>query len=453
MMRVPILPVRAKKVNRLILKNVIIPRLQVSSRKRRGNVVNFDVKREIGILATVLAVSLLVRLLLFPLQGYPVDINDFLSWFNTAATHGIRPFYSDTGWTDYPPFNVYIFWFFGSIANAASKAGISAVNIVKLAPNLFDLGTAVLIYVFVRKQASFKLAIAATALYTFNPAVIYDAAVWGQYDAIYTFFLVLSLMLALRKKPMFSAAAFALGILTKPQGIALAPLVAFLIYKKNGLREMLASVLAFAATVFVVILPFNWGGSPISFLTNIYFVAYKGYAYTSINAFNLWGLISGMWVPDGNLLIVGWALFGAFTAFTLYFLNKRFKTSSEFLAVYAAFMLLFAFFMLPTRIHERYLFPAISVLALMYPFVAKARPFYAVLTATLFINEAYVLYWLNAYYPKAGPNLTGDPVVLTVSAINLLMLFYASIVMWDKRTWLKSEPPPPSQAIERGEPA
>ena len=101
--------------------------------------------------------------------------------------------------------------FSASIANAASRIGISAVNIVKLAPNIFDIGTAVLIFVFVRKQASFKLAIAATALYTFNPAVIYDAAVWGQYDAIYTFFLVLSLMLALRSRPKLSAAAFALG--------------------------------------------------------------------------------------------------------------------------------------------------------------------------------------------------------------------------------------------------
>jgi Gpi18-like mannosyltransferase len=342
---------------------------------------------------------------------------------------------------------VYIFWFFGSIANAVSKVGISASNIVKLAPNLFDMGTAVLIYVFVRKQASFKVAIAATALYTFNPAVIYNAAVWGQYDAIYTFFLVLSLMLALRSKPQFSAAAYALGILTKPQGIALAPLVAFLIYKKNGLRQMLFSVLIFALTVFIVILPFNWGGSPISFLTNIYFGAYKEYAYTSINAFNLWGLLVGMWVPDGSLNLVGWALFGAFTVFTLYFLNKRFKSSSEFMAVFAAFMLIFAFFMLPTRIHERYLFPAISFLALMFPFVKKARLFYAVLTATLFINEAYVLYMLNAYYPSA-PNLTGNPVVLVVSAINLLMLAYASIVIWDKRTWLKTAPPQSIQAVE-----
>ena len=403
-------------------------------------------------MVVVLAVSFLIRLALFPLKGYTIDTDDFLSWFSTAATHGIRPFYSDTGWTDYPPFNVYIFWFFGSIENAASKIGINPVNIVKLAPNIFDLGTAVLIFVFVRKQATFKLAIAATALYTFNPAVIYDAAVWGQYDAIYTFFLVLSLMLALRSKPKFSAAAFALGILTKPQGIALAPLIAFLIYKKNGLKEMLLSLVAFAVTVFVVILPFNWGGSPISFLTNIYFVAYKGYAYTSINAFNLWGLITGMWVPDGSLNIVGWVLFGAFAFFTLYLLNKRFKTSGEFMAIYAAFMLLFAFFMLPTRIHERYLFPAVSMMALMVPFVKKARAIYAILTVTFLINEAYVLYWLNKAYPSS-PNLTGDPVVLAVSAINLLMLLYASVVMWDKSTWLKTEPAPPSQPSERDVPA
>lgn len=410
-------------------------------------------KRETIILAVLLLVSFLVRVLLFPLQGYPIDTGDFISWFGTAAAHGIRPFYIVT-WSDYPPFNVYIFWFFGSLANAVSTYGINADNIVKLAPNLFDLGTALLIYIFVRKQSTFKLALAATALYTFNPAVIYNAAVWGQFDAIYTFFLILSLMLALKSKPKLSAAALAIGLLTKPQGIALAPLIAFLIYKKNGLKQMLVSVLVFAGTVFLVIAPFDWGGSPVTFLSNIYFGAYRGYAYTSINAFNLWGLY-GLWVPDGNLFIVGWALFGAFAAFTLYFLHKRFNASDEFLAIFAAFMLFFAFFMLPTRIHERYLFPAISVLALMFPFLKKARPLYAVLTATLLINQAYVLYWLNAYYPNAGPNLTGDPVVLAVSVINLLMFLYASILMWDElkgRGWLKTGPVKLSQTRERGEP-
>ena len=86
----------------------------------------------------------------------------------------------------------------------------------------------------------------------------------------------------------------------------------------------------------------------MTFLGDIYFGAYSGYEYTSINAFNLWGMF-GLWVPDGNLFIVGWALFGVFATFTLYVLHKRFHVSGEMLAVFAAFMLLFAFFMLPTE--------------------------------------------------------------------------------------------------------
>ena len=409
-----------------------------------GNGVNFSfAKREITILAIVLAVSFVVRALLFPLKGYPIDTGDFASWFNTATQNGIRSFYNLAGFADYPPFNVYIFWFFGSLAKAAS---INILTMIKLVPNLFDLATAALIYFFVRKQSTFKYALIATILYAFNPAVIFNVAVWGQYDAVYTFFLILSLILAIKSKPELSSLAFAIGILTKPQGIALLPLIVFLIYKKGGLKKLLTSVAVFAATLFLVILPFEWS-NPITFLTKIYFGAYAGYAYTSINAFNLWGLY-GLWVPDGGLNILGWTLFGAFAVFVLYFLNKRFKVSGDFLALFSAFMLFFAFFMFPTRIHERYLFPAISVLALMFPLIKRVRPLYVVLTGTLLINEAYVLYWLNKSYPNAAPNLTGDPIVLAVSAINLLMLIYASIIMWDKHTWLKSEPAAPSQTTE-----
>jgi Gpi18-like mannosyltransferase len=295
----------------------------------------------------------------------------------------------------------------------------------------------VVIYLFTRRQASFKVALLATGFYLFNPAVIFNAAVWGQYDAVYTLFLILSLVLALKRKPEMSAAAFALGILTKPQGIALLPLVAYMIWRKNGVKRLLTSVAAFATTVFVVILPFEWS-NPITFLSGIYFGAYGGYAFTSINAFNLWGLF-GLWVPDGGLFIVGWALFVAATLFTLFVLHKRYHVSGDYLAIFAAFMLLFSFFMLPTRIHERYMFPAMAMLALMVPILSKTRLLYGALTATLFVNEAYVMYALNAAYPNFA-DITRDPVVPVVSAINLLMLVYASILLWYElrgKTWLK----------------
>lgn len=407
--------------------------------------INFSFeKREVLALAALLFIAFMVRFAFFSNQGYAtVDTRDFMAWFQTAADYGPRTFYTRT-WCDYPPFNIYLFWVFGLLAKSLSLFGTSLFTyVMKLPPNLFDMATAFLIFTFVRKRLDFKMALLATALYAFNPAVIFNAAVWGQFDAIYTFFLVLSLMLALASKPELSAITFTLGILTKPQSIALLPLIAFLIFKK-GCRRLLTSLLAGAATIFVVILPFEWS-NPITFLSNIYFGAYGGYEVTSANAFNMWAL-GGLWVPDGYLFILGWILFGAFIAFILYVLNTRFDASGELLVLFSAFMSLFGFFMLPTRIHERYLFPAISMLASMFPFIKKTRILYVVLTATVFVNISYVLYWLNVYAAAGytySPNLTGDPVTITVSLINLVTFMYTLMLLWDElkgRSWFRISP-------------
>ncbi|MDI9577946.1 MAG: hypothetical protein QM398_07425, partial [Thermoproteota archaeon] len=79
-------------------------------------------------------------------------------------------------------------------------------------------------------------------------------------------------------------------------------------------------------------------------------------------------------------------------------------------------------------IHERYLFPAISMLALMFPFIKRTRLIFAGLTCTLLVNQAYVLAYLNSGTFIAQ----GDPVVLVVSAFNLIMFMYASLLMWSE---------------------
>jgi len=125
-------------------------------------------------------------------------------------------------------------------------------------------------------------------------------------------------------------------------------------------------------------------------------------------------------------------------ALTVYLVHKRYGVSSDLLVIFAAFVLFFSFFMLPTRIHERYLFPVISMLALMFPFINKTRPLYVVLTATCFVNQAYVLNALVNAYPY-GANLSGDPVVFIVSLINLVAFLYVLMLManglWGKK-WL-----------------
>jgi Gpi18-like mannosyltransferase len=387
-------------------------------------------KRELTLLITLLLIAFGVRFLFFPNLGYTNDTSTYESWFNTAAAYGPRVFYTAVGWCDYPPLNVYFFWVFGIIAKSLSLFGSNLfVYLMKFLPNLFDLATAFLIFTFVRKRLSFKIAILATTLYAFNPAVIFNAAIWGQFDAIYTFFLILSLTLIFSSKPKLATVAFIMGILTKPQSIAIAPLILFLIYRKYNWKGLLSSIFVGTATVFAVIIPFEWT-NPVNFLSTIYFGAYQGYRYTTINAFNFWGF-GGMWQSDTqtflflNFYTIGWVLFAALTTFTLYFVHKRFSANNEMLVLFAAFVLFFSFFMLPTRIHERYLFPALAVLVLMFPFLKKMRPLYVVLTVTCFINQAYVLSFLNAgTFIQAG-----DPVSLAVSLINSVMFLYVLMLM------------------------
>jgi Gpi18-like mannosyltransferase len=397
-------------------------------------------KRELGILVALLFLAFMARFAFFSNQGYQIDTTDFMLWFQHAADVGPRAFYSNNYWCDYPPFNVFFFWGFGLLAKSLAVFNTNMfVYVMKVLPNLFDMATGFVIFAFIRKRLSFKWALAGATLYAFNPAVIFNAAVWGQFDAIYTFFLVSSLFLVFESKTKLGIVAFMLGILTKPQSIAIAPLFIYLVLRKSDWKGFLTSLGVAAATFVGVILPFEWtNGNPVTWLSNIYFGAYSGYQYTTLNAFNLWGF-GGMWVPDtGGLNVIGWILFVAMAAFVVYFVHKRCGVSDEFLVIFAAFVLFFSFFMLPTRIHERYLFPAISMLALIFPFLKKTRLLYVALTITCFVNQAYVLNALVAAYPNAA-NLTGDPVSLIVSLINSIAFLYVLMLMMEAlwgRKWL-----------------
>jgi len=388
------------------------------------------IKNETKVVVLVLLCSLGIRILLFPVQGCLTDLSTFGAWFHAAAENSPHLFYEVVSWCDYPPFNVYIFWVFGSLAKWFSLFGTSSlVYAIKLPSNLFDLATAFLIFIFLRRTLNFNSSLLATSFYAFNPATIFNTSVWGQYDAIYTFFLILSLILILASKPKLSVIAFTVGVLAKPQSIALAPLIVFLIVRKHGWKGIVTSALVSAAVVLIVTVPLKLS-DPFGLLVNIYLKGYRGYPYTSLNAFNLWAF-NGFWKSDAQTFLfldffkIGWIMFGAVTAFSLYYLHKRFHYSKEVPVLFSAFVLLFAFFMLPTRIHERYLFPVFAVLALMLPFLKETRPIYGVLTFTYLANLAYVLPFLNS-----GRNIPdGDPFVWIIALINLVAFAYTLFLM------------------------
>lgn len=364
------------------------------------------------------------------------DLGTFAEWFNAAAVHGPFVFYKSV-YCDYPPFNVYIFWSFGSLSRLLSlQTSRALIYVLKLPSTIFDTATSGLIFLFLRKRISFDSSLLATSFYAFNPATIFNVSIWGQYDAIYTFFLVASIILIIEWKPILSVGAFTVAVLTKPQSIALAPLIVFLLVRKKNWKTVAISVATSAALVLVVSAPVSLNDLS-NFLVTIYLRGYTSYAYTSANAFNVWVLV-GLWKPDSQTVLsislfdIGWIMFGALTAVSLYYLYKvtRGKKPSErafeVAVLFTAFVLLFGFFMLPTRIHERYLFPVFSFLVMMLPFAKRVRPLYGMLTFTYLANLAYVL-------PVVNSNQTWitniSPFIYAITAVNLAAFIYTLALM------------------------
>jgi hypothetical protein len=81
---------------------------------------------------------------------------------------------------------------------------------------------------------------------------------------------------------------------------------------------------------------------------------------TTANAANIWALFGDYDQPDGSLVYVGAVLLLLGLVASLLPLRRRIDLPT-ILAV--GLFVAFAFYFLPTRVHERYLFPAMAVLA------------------------------------------------------------------------------------------
>ena len=413
-----------------------------------------DPRGQAFLVILTLAVSLLVRLLLFRYHGYFIDEGSFKAWYNTAAEKGLYGFYDST-WSDYPPFNIYIFWIFGKLSHAIGPGSLDFL--IKLPQNLFDLATAYLIFRFVRQRYSFLFALGAMAVYALNPAVIFDLAVWGQFDSIYTFFLVASLYSLLRSRYELSGGLFSIAILTKPQSVVLLPVLAYVMLRNGAWKRAISSGIVFFVVLFVLIIPFHWD-NPITFLVDRY-SGYSVYPFNSINAYNFWALL-GFWKPDTvphlGLSYQQWGIL-AFVLFAIFVMWQLHRRPGGRAPVFATFLLMFGFFMLMTRMHERYLFPVFALLAMS--FSPRIAPWlYAGLIGTFFANLAYVLSVLNAsqFIPDGHWSIY---VLVSINALLFAYAIWSYIKMQSQPEVEKAEevprkipPPPEKPEVKEGKP-
>lgn len=377
-------------------------------------------------IALALFVSLIIRLYLSGFEGHGFDIDTFKKWSNGVYFTGFSHFYSGVG-SDYPPLYIYILWAIGKINKLYISHSFESpffLIMLKIPAIIADIATAFLIFIIARKYVSFKVAYLAMVSYAFNPAIIYNSAIWGQVDSVYTLFFMIALMFFVSGRPVYSGMSLVLAILTKPQSLVLLPLFALAMIKKYP-PVTVAKVTASSCTAFVVLaLPF-FIDSSIFDLFKLYFSSYVQYPFNSLNAFNIWAF-TGLFEPDNTHFLVmtyrmwGYLMFGSIFIYIAYLTLKKQDDASIFLA---SAILFFAFFMFFTRIHERYFFPMFAPLAVAMIFDRRLYVVYGIATLTFLFNLHFVL-----EETKTGLDFPyRNEFILITSGINLLLIFYTII--------------------------
>jgi Gpi18-like mannosyltransferase len=332
-------------------------------------------------LAAILVLAVAARALALQVPGHWGDLEVMARWAENLAQFGPRAFYEHDN-AIYPSL-LPVLWPLGVLLDGEPlRAAIKGLSIP------FDLLIGILLYAVVARRTRVAMGLLAAAVYLFNPAVLVAGPMWGQVDAAGTLFFLGALVALAADRYVVAGALAVLAGLAKPQfGLVALPLAVVVVqqlWHGRTWRPMLAAALggglaALGVGLFLGLAPGTWVGLVVG--------ASQFQPLTSLSAFNVWALIVGFEIPDASYVGIGAVLLVAGLAAAQIPLRRGHDLATV-LAV--GLMVAFAFYFLPTRVHERYLFPA---LALAAPFAAVDR---AALAAYVSLSLGFALSLLRA---------------------------------------------------------
>ena len=385
-----------------------------------------------------LVAGFLIRVPFLGGPGLTGDLNDFTAWAGTIGRDGLGHAY-DLPLT-FPPVMPWLWAGLGTIvpgfANAAAEAGTADpfVNtVIKLPSVLADLGLAVAISWAVRSRGDGArwalLAGLATAL---QPAAVFISAVWGQFEALYVLPIVIAFLLAVHGRAGWAGVALAVALMTKPQALPVAiPFLAFAL-GRGGLRALIAPAVSIGVTVGLLWAPFVLAGGPSKYAESL--LAHADlFGVVSLHAWNPWWLFqmpfgtdqliadSNTVIPGVSFRLVGALIFGLLALAVGTWVARR--PTAEGLAWGLVAISLAAFCAL-TTMHERYLFPAVMVLPILWP-DRRAVILWAALSVVFFLNLVAA-----TLFPLTGPEaVIGGPASVVASVVVTVSLVAALVIL------------------------
>ncbi len=391
-----------------------------------------------------LTIMLGLRLLLAAsLEGYACDVQTFQAWAMRAADD-LCGFYSGGFFADYPPGYMYLLFLVGKLKEflLLPDRSTAFLALIKLPAILADLATVVLVYRLACRHNGKRAASALALMYGFNPAVILDSSVWGQVDAVFTFFIVLAVVRLSNGRLISSVSLFGVALLIKPQALIFTPLllvvaIGLLLQPQAKAWKSIGPPMAAGIMVFLVgIAPFAFREGPL-WIFKHYGATLTSYPYATVNAFNLFALSGANFrsetAPWLFLTFRNWGTFSIVIA-TLFSLVIYFYGPVQARLYLMGLFLIAAVFIFSARMHERYLFPVLifALLAALYTGSRQILFIFAGFTITQLLNVGHVLI---ASTNDVFHIPSFDPLLLVTSAANLVLfmvLVRAILGVWRK---------------------
>lgn len=386
-------------------------------------------------IACILIFGLILRLLAAVIYNNRLDTYAYLNWAYGLQNDFYHAYEKVQG-LDYPPIYLYVLYMAGRLINLVHGNGIWLVEmlILKFPVVLTDMLTAGLIYIIAGKRLGNRTSVILAALYAMNPAVFLNSAVWGQTDSVMILIMIFAFYAMEKEKPVLSTILVTVMCLVKLQGVFFIPVLLLEVFSRRKLKAILLSAASAIVTAGIVLAPFCLGKPPLWIINRIFIGGMGKYQYTSMHAYNLFSLLKADMVSDSIKLfsLINYRNLGIILCFILLCSITYFYAAGKRTSIWSmSLLLIYGIFMLSTRMHERYLIPAIPLCLLVYIFKKENRMLliYGFLSVIIFINQAVVL--AGARFQQYRDAWIGPFNILTVvmAAINMLVFVYTIKVL------------------------
>ena len=293
------------------------------------------------------------------------------------AAGGPGNFYEEGYFCDYPPGYMLVLGLLGVIANLfhISFGTVNGELLLKAVPIFCDILLALSVFYLTDRVVNRKAALGMAALIALNPAFVIAGACWGQIDAVLCVMLLAVLLLARQGLWHLAIPAFALAVLAKPQAGLLAPLGVIALvrdvirHQPARKRAAIGLALGLAATA-VIVLPFSPNQASPFWIVDKNIETLSSYAYATLSTGNIMFLLGGNWTPNETVLFgsVTYGLLGAVLMALSFvfgiFVYLRGRGRKRLMLASAVTLQLI--FVLGSKMHERYILPALVLLLLSF---------------------------------------------------------------------------------------